>query len=119
MTDGSAPSQTSARYVPPHRNGTLTDARYSKDQLLDLYRSQQSTESGLREGLQELYMTGWQPDATNGAAIAGWGRSDNNRDNGTGPEVCWDKDGIAEPLGLTDMDPQEREVSLAQEMRCA
>ncbi|KAK5175418.1 kinesin-like protein [Saxophila tyrrhenica] len=110
FSDAAAPSQAPPRYVPPHRNGAVSDARYSKDQLLDLFRAQQSAEGGLREGLQDLYVGGWQPDSTNGLGSASWGRSDNTRDNQPGPDVCWDKDGSIEPLGLSEMDREEREL---------
>lgn len=89
--------------MPPHRNGTFTESRYSKSQLLDLYRSQ-NLEGGLRDGLTQLYVNGWQPEATNGAAGAGWGRSEHVRDVQPGPEVCWDRDGAVEPLGLVELD---------------
>ncbi len=111
FTDPSAPSQPPPRYVPPHRNGAFPDARYSKDQLLDLYRTQQSAEGGLQEGLHELYVGGWQPDGTNGSGSASWGRSENIRDSQPGPDLCWDRDGSVEPLGLSEMDHEEREVS--------
>ncbi|KAK5135648.1 hypothetical protein LTR08_004949 [Meristemomyces frigidus] len=108
--DGSTPAQPPPRYVPPHRNGTHTDSRYSKDQLLDAFRAQQSAEGGLRDGLPGLYIGGWQPDTANGAVSAGWGRTDHGRDVQPGPDVCWDREGRVEPLGLTDMDEEEREL---------
>lgn len=55
-------------------------------------------------------MSGWQPDIANGLGGASWGRSEQSRDNQSGPELCWDKDGSTEPLGLMDMDDEEREV---------
>jgi len=88
--------------------------RYSKDQLLDLYKAQQSAEGGLKEGLPGLYVSGWQPDVANGAASAGWGRPEHSRDAQSGPDICWDRDGAVEPMGLADMDDEEREVGLAQ-----
>ena len=99
-----------ARYVPPHRNGTLTDTRYSKEQLLDMYRAQYNAQGGLNEGLSDLYIGGWQPDVANGTAGASWSRSEQSRDTQPGPDICWDKDGSIEPLGLIDMDDEEREV---------
>ena len=98
------------RYVPPHRNGTVNDPRYSKNQLLDLYRLQQSADDGLQEDLQNLYIGGWQPNGQNGAPAPGWGRSDASREQPPGPDVCWDDDGTYEPLALTEMDDEEREV---------
>lgn len=108
--DPPTPSQPPPRYVPPHRNGTLTDTRYSKEQLLDLYKTQQSSDGGLRDGLPSLYIGGWQPDAPNGVSTGSWGRSDTSRDSQPGPDICWDRDGSIEPLGLVEMDDEEKEV---------
>jgi hypothetical protein len=107
-----AVSSQPPRYVPPHRNGTVNDPRYSKNQLLDLYRLQQ-TDDGLQEDLQNLYIGGWQPNGQNGAPAAGWGRNDASREQPPGPDVCWDDDGNYEPLALTEMDDEEREVGCA------
>lgn len=106
-------AQAPPRYVPPHRNGTVADTRYSKDQLLDLFKAQQMSEGGLRDGLPSLYVGGWQPDISNGSASAGWGRPEHSRDGQPGPDICWDRDGTVEPLGLVDMDSEERDVSTA------
>lgn len=103
------------RYVPPHRNGTLPDTRYGKEQLLDLYKAQQSAEGGLSDGLQGLLMGGFHPDVANGTA-SGWARVEQSRDSQPGPEACWEKDGSVVPLGLTDMDDDEREVSWKWDM---
>jgi len=84
--------------------------RYSKEQLTDLFKAQQSVDGGLNDGLPGLYVGGWQPDIVNGAASAGWGRSEHNRDVQPGPEICWDRDGSIEPLALAEMDDEEREV---------
>ncbi|KAK4541649.1 hypothetical protein LTR36_007793 [Oleoguttula mirabilis] len=103
-------SQPPPRYVPPHRNGTHNDMRYSKDQLLDAFRAQQTAEGALHDGLMGLYVGGWQPDNTNGAASAGWGRAEHSRDAQPAPDVCWDRDGAIEPLGLAELDEEEREL---------
>ena len=107
-----AVSSQPPRYVPPHRNGTVSDPRYSKNQLLDLYRQQQSADDSLQEDLQNLYIGGWQPNGQNGAPAAGWGRNDASREQPPGPDVCWDDDGTYEPLALTEMDDEEREVGI-------
>ena len=110
--DNSASSQPAPRYVPPHRNGTLTDTRYSRDQLLDLYNNQKNTEGWGKADMSNLFIGGWQPDLANGASGASWGRNEGNRDTQPGPDICWDKDGSFEPLGLTEMDDEEREVCI-------
>ena len=109
LPDPNAASQP-PRYVPPHRNGTLADTRYSKDQLLDLYKTQQSAEGGLNDGLPSFYMGGWQPDIANGMASASWARTEHSRDSQPGPDVCWDRDGGMQPLALFEMDDEEKEV---------
>ncbi|KJY01607.1 gyf domain-containing protein [Zymoseptoria brevis] len=106
QTDGAA-SQP-ARYVPPHRNGTIPDTRYTREQLLDIYKSQLSSEGGLRDGLPNLVVGGWAPDITNGNS-SGWGRNDHSREAQNGPDACWDREGNVEPLGLVEMDDEERE----------
>lgn len=99
--------------MPPHRNGTLPDTRYSKDQLLELYKSQQSVDGGLRDGLSNLFVGGWQPDIHDENSST-WGRNEHSRDTQPGPDLCWARDGTTEPLGLVDMDDEEREVSYIQ-----
>lgn len=77
--------------------------------MFDIYESLQSQSSGLSDGLSAHAVGGWQPDISNGSS-AGWGRTDNNRDSHSGPELVWNKDGVSDPLGLVDMDDEEREV---------
>jgi PERQ amino acid-rich with GYF domain-containing protein len=96
----------SARYVPPHRNGTASDTRYTKEQLFDLYRSHHPS---LKEGLPNLYIGGWQPDSNNSTSVT-WGKSDSARDSQPSADVCWDSDAGTEPLGLLEMDDEEKEV---------
>ncbi|EME47421.1 hypothetical protein DOTSEDRAFT_69371 [Dothistroma septosporum NZE10] len=108
-TDAAAASLP-PRYVPPHRNGVQPDhSRYSKDQLLDVYKSQQGANGDLGEGLSGTFVGAWQPDMAD-ANSAGWGRADHGRDNHPGPDLCWDKEGAAEPLNLVDMTDEEREI---------
>ncbi|KAK5112256.1 hypothetical protein LTR62_004417 [Meristemomyces frigidus] len=104
------PAQPAPRYVPPHRNGTVQDSRYSKEQLLDFYKTQQGTDGGLKDGLPDLFVGGWHPDLPNGSSSAGWGRSEHVRDTQPGPDLCWDRNGSMHPLGLTDMNDEERDL---------
>lgn len=98
-------------YVPPHRNGTATaENRYPKDSILSLFR-QIPLDSD--EGLSELYAGGWEPQATNGASGGAWGRSiEHGKENPPGPDVCWDREGNMQPMGLNEMTEEEKEVSL-------
>lgn len=108
-------------YNPPHvttsstlRNGAATETRYSKEQLLSLYKSQR--ESGvLGKNVAEYFVADWDPHVETPAAVNGaWGRREDSKDaNPSGPEVCWDHGGQSEPLGLIDMTEDEKEVRLA------
>ena len=57
-----------------------------------------------------MFVGGWQPNAANGVSAAGWGRNETNREQPPGPDVCWDDEGTYEPLSLSEMDNEEREV---------
>ncbi|KAG2413460.1 hypothetical protein HFD88_002649 [Aspergillus terreus] len=105
-------------YNPPHvttsstlRNGAATETRYSKEQLLSLYKSQR--ESGvLGKNVAEYFVADWDPHVETPAAVNGaWGRREDSKDaNPSGPEVCWDHGGQSEPLGLIDMTEDEKEL---------
>ncbi|KAF2479480.1 hypothetical protein BDY17DRAFT_39533 [Neohortaea acidophila] len=107
--DASTPTQP-PRYVPPHRNGAMPDLRYTRDQLLDLYKSQHHVPGALKDGLADLYVGGWRPDATSASAGSNWGKSEQSRDTQSGPDMCWDANGSIEPISLSEMDDEEREL---------
>lgn len=118
--DAVAPQNSSnpGVYVPPHaqpgRNGSSVEGRYSRDQLTQLFRTQQEA-GDLTDGLSSLYTGGWEPHATNGASGASWGRSnDHGREAQSGVDQCWDREGTILPLSLTDMTDDERDVRIAQ-----
>ena len=103
-------------YVPPHaqsgRNGNHTDSRYSKDQLIQLFRGQQEN-NDLKEGLSKLYVNPWDHNVPNGSLASSWARRDDQAGPGqAGAEICWDKDGTIVPLSLEDMTEEEKEVSI-------
>lgn len=114
--DVSAPQSSSnpGVYVPPHaqpgRNGNSGDGRYSRDQLAQLFRTQQDS-GDLNDALSSLYMGAWEPHTTNGASGASWGRKeDHGREAQSGVDQCWDRDGSILPLSLADMTDDEKEV---------
>ena len=107
-------------YVPPHlnsnyqssynRNGSSNESRYSKDQLLDLFKTQEKSGfSGVN--LHDLFVDGWSPGNTNGTNNGGWGKRDDSKD-ASGPEICWDHEGSVHPLALAEMTEDEKEVML-------
>ncbi|PVH99704.1 hypothetical protein DM02DRAFT_614780 [Periconia macrospinosa] len=107
-----APSTTPSVYVPPHalRNGSAAEGRYSRDQMLHLFRAQRASDD-INQGLSDLYVGSWEPNVPNGTSGASWGRKDDHgRDGASGVDLCWDKDGNIVPLSLTDMTDEEREV---------
>ena len=127
-TNSSQPKDTSRNsnapasaglYVPPHmnanyqinqssfaRNGDPTEARYSKEQLLDIFKAQGS--SG--PSIADLFVDGWSPATVNGSGSGGWGKRDEYKDAPTAADVCWDHEGSTHPLSLIEMSEEEKQV---------
>ncbi|KZF23389.1 hypothetical protein L228DRAFT_246157 [Xylona heveae TC161] len=107
-------------YVPPHiasgtstsvnRTGNVSDSRYSKEQLLDLFKVQRDV-GDISKNLSSLFIGGWEPGASAAATHTAWNRRDErNKDSTIGPEVCWDQNGSVEPMGLSNMTGEEKEL---------
>jgi len=112
------PFSSGSVYVPPHlnsnyhaynRNGASAESRYSKDQLLDMFRTQKSR--GLSTNIDDLYVDGWTP-GVNGTSNGGWGKSGDHKEM-TGPDICWDYNGSVQPMAWVDMSEEEKEVKAA------
>jgi PERQ amino acid-rich with GYF domain-containing protein len=109
----SAPASASADMTFASQTPTsLPDsgaARYTKEQLLELFRGSR----GPQGNISNLFMEGWNPGAgqVNGGAARGWGKP---HEYHTGPEsdLCWNPSADAKPLNLQEMTEDEREVSL-------
>ena len=86
-----------------------TEFRYSKSQLLDIYRAQ--VESGATNGdISHLFENGWDPKQSNGAnGRASWGKSSDGRD-AQGPNIAWEPRGDIQPIGLEEMSEEEKLV---------
>lgn len=80
-------------------------ARYSKEDLLGMFRSQRAADDPSR-----LFISGWDPTQVNGGNVRGWGKTNNNHVPQE-PEVCWDQNGDTAPMGLHDFSVEEKEVS--------
>lgn len=114
----SSTSQT-APYIPPHlnssfqsttlRNGTINESRYSKEQLLGLYKSQREWDNW-GKNVTDYFMADWNPrDGT--PPTSAWGKKDDQqKDNSSGPEICWDHAGQVQPLALVEMNEEEKDV---------
>ncbi|KAI4169411.1 MAG: hypothetical protein LQ343_005715 [Gyalolechia ehrenbergii] len=90
-----------------HARGGALETRYSRDQLLDLFRAQaKGGPSSIP--VSDLFEEGWNPPAANGIPNGGWSRRDEMMDGPSGPELCWDHDGNVQPLGLIDMTEEEQ-----------
>lgn len=67
--------------------------------------------------LSSLLVGGWDPSALNDAGSASWNRKDDHKEGASGPDICWDAEGTVQPLGLTGMTDDEKEVcSLAESL---
>ncbi len=84
--------------------------------MLELFRSQQQIDGSLQDGLSDLYIGGWRPDAMNGNAGSSWMRNERSRDAQPVPDLCWDADGSVDPIGLVETDEEEREVCISSEI---
>lgn len=115
-------SASTAAYIPPHlnssfqsgsaRNGGVSDNRYTKDQLLSLYKSQR--ESGnWGKYVTEYFMADWNPCEGTSTVNGGWNKKDDYKDSHSCPEICWDHSGQVEPLALSEMNDEEKDVSIA------
>ncbi|PLB40168.1 GYF domain-containing protein [Aspergillus candidus] len=111
----SATTPSAGVYTPPHmtpsahRNGAAPDTRYSKDQLLSLYKAQREL-GGLSKNVSEYFVADWNPHVESPTVNGAWGRREDPKETLNGPEVCWDHGGQMEPLGLMGMTGEEREL---------
>lgn len=95
-----------------NRNGVSTETRYSKDQLIDLFRTQ--VKNGPQNAdLNDLFVDGWTPGAVNGTSNGGWGKRDDLKDS-AGPDICWDPEGTVQPMGILEFSQEEKEVDIAK-----
>ncbi|KAL4778163.1 hypothetical protein BJX76DRAFT_343966 [Aspergillus varians] len=106
---GTYPSHMSSTVSNVSRNGAPTDTRYSKEQLLDLYKAQRDT-GILTKNVADYFVADWNPHIETPAVNGAWGKRDDHKDNSTGPEVCWDHGGQIEPLGLVDLTEDDKEI---------
>jgi PERQ amino acid-rich with GYF domain-containing protein len=88
----------------------ISEGRFSKNKLLDIYKSQQDTDQSSND-VTRLFMDNWDPAQTNGSNGRGWGKSSDTRDQNYGPEVCWDQSGQVQPINLEEMSELEKMVS--------
>ncbi|KAL8679347.1 MAG: hypothetical protein Q9186_004352 [Xanthomendoza sp. 1 TL-2023] len=117
QSNNAAANHNAGVYVPPHMNsnyqpsytrGGASETRYSKDQLLDLFRAQIKGSSSTH--VSDLFVDGWHPASANGMSNGGWSRKEELKEGSAGPEMCWDHDGKVQPLSLSEMTEQEKEA---------
>ncbi|KAM0561282.1 hypothetical protein ACHAPJ_003160 [Fusarium lateritium] len=82
----------------------MPPARYTKEDLLDMFRPQKPADDATR-----LFASGWNPGQVNGHAPRGWGKSNDNHIPQE-PGACWDQSGDVTPMGLQDMSLEEKEA---------
>jgi PERQ amino acid-rich with GYF domain-containing protein len=90
------------------RNGTISESRYTKEQLLGLYKNQREWDNW-GKNVTDYFMADWNP--RDGAPpAAAWGKKDDQQKDSSGPEVCWDHAGQVQPLALVEMNEDEKDV---------
>lgn len=91
-----------------NRNGSSIESRYSKDQLLDLFRTQ-ARDGFSSTNVTDLFVDGWSPGLVNGMNSVGWGKRDDMKE-AAGPDICWDHEGSVNPIAMQEMSEEEKEV---------
>ncbi|KAF4974858.1 hypothetical protein FZEAL_8287 [Fusarium zealandicum] len=81
----------------------LPPARYTKDDLLDLFQLQKP------DNASRLFASGWNPGQVNGHAPRAWGKSNDNHIPQE-PGACWEQAGDTTPMGLHGMSLEEKEA---------
>lgn len=84
--------------------------RYSKQDLLDIYKNQQQTRATDDSNVSNLFTEGWAPSESQGSTgRAGWGKTTDGKDCYT-PEICWDFQGDIQPVSLLEMSEEEKKL---------
>lgn len=85
------------------------DRRYSKSEILEIFRAQQGNEISNGD-VSRLFANNWDPGHSNGANGRGWGKSNDSHNNSSGPEACWNESGSTLPIALEGMTDEEKNV---------
>ncbi|KAI1000280.1 hypothetical protein K3495_g7920 [Podosphaera aphanis] len=84
--------------------------RYSKQDLLDIYKHQQESGEVYAGHVSNLYAEGWAPDESQGSSSrTGWGKNGDGRDY-YAPSFCWNLHGDTQPICLEEMTDQEKRL---------
>ncbi|RKF74064.1 putative gyf domain-containing protein [Golovinomyces cichoracearum] len=89
------------------------DFRYSKQELLEIYKRQIEPGAAERGSVSHLFADSWAPGESIGSSVgASWG---NNGDvkNLHAPDICWDFLGDTRPVGLEEMSEEEKKLFMA------
>ena len=100
----SGPSDAAATQSSTFDGGAI---RYTRDDLLAVFRSQKGGEDPSR-----LFIPGWDPSHVNGSrARGGWGNSLESHVP-QDPGACWAQNGDSTPIGLHGLSSDEKEVRI-------
>ncbi|PNY26415.1 GYF domain protein [Tolypocladium capitatum] len=104
-SNDNAVQPTSVDDAPMYEPGP---SRYTKDELLEMYRPQRAGHDPSR-----LFISGWDPSSINGSNARGWGKSGDNH-VAQEPGACWELSGDTTPMGLHDLSVEEQEAFSAE-----
>lgn len=96
-----------AASAPLHAD--IAAARYSKEQLLELYRERYAHTAP--DNISHLYVDGWNPGASqvNGHSSRSWGKPQETQPS-QDSDLCWYNTADMKPLAFQDMSSEEKEV---------
>ncbi|KAK4202332.1 hypothetical protein QBC40DRAFT_276573 [Triangularia verruculosa] len=108
------PMQSSVADMPSYSSShpgyadTTGGSKYTKDELLDIYKNLPHSQMDP----SSLFEPNWNPGHVNGShpSARQWGKGGDSGHTPQDPTVCWDADGSVKPIGLEEMTEEERLV---------
>ncbi|KPI40662.1 GYF domain-containing protein mpd2 [Cyphellophora attinorum] len=110
--------QSPGAYIPPHlnsnhpsniaKNGVNGPTRYGKEQMLAMYQSQRDA-GGMSRRLPQLLDENWLQETQGNGPVPPTPRGE-SAEQYPGPAVCWRDEPNPLPLGLQEMDEEERQL---------
>ncbi|KAM0668948.1 hypothetical protein ACQRIU_002510 [Beauveria bassiana] len=94
----------SAEHAAVIANVEAEPSRYTKEDLLDVFRAQK-----MSDDLSRLFISGWDPSNINGNSGRGWGKSNENHIPQE-PGACWDQNGETTPISFQEYSIEEKEA---------
>ncbi len=102
-------AETPVSQLPASTSDQSADNRFSKSQLIDIYKTAQET-GELSKDISHLYVGSWDPSQSNGTnGRASWGKGSDSRDSDAAG-VAWESNANLAPISLEELTEEEKIV---------